>query len=897
VLTNDTDLDSTDNHAVSALNGGIDNGTTLTKVGTYGTLVITKATGGYTYTLANGQANVQALADGQQVTDVFQYTNTDNHGLSSQSTLMVTVTGVNDAPTPVADIVAVNEDASAAAATRSAGVLGNDTDPDTGETSTLVVSSIRAGTSGTEATLTEGLASVNGTYGTLTIHSDGTYSYTPNNAAAEALSQGTLRSDVFTYTAKDVQGATATATLTFNITGQNDAPVAVADVAAATEDALPNTVNGNVLTNDTDVDVVGVGDTHTVSAVMGGTDNGTTITAVGTYGTLVITKASGGYTYTLTNGQPNVQALADGQQVTDVFSYTNADNHNGFSSPTTLTVTVTGTNDAPVAMADVAAVTEDTEPNPVGGYLLANDTDVDTNDTHSVSALSGGTDNGTTLTKVGTYGTLVITKATGAYTYTLANDQPNVQALADGEQVTDVFTYTNSDNHGGSSSATLTVTVTGTGEESLQETDWIAENNGAWDTESYWSNGVPSSTVAAFIAITSTVSITSITAQAYSLTLSAGSTISLNDGTLQAGSITLGSDTTLEGHGAVSGPIDNSGLIKAFSAHTLDITGNVTGMGSIEVNNNTTLEIDGSVAGTQTLSFTGGASGTLVLDHSLTQAFNAVISGLTDDDYIDLKDVNFTSSEDFQAETSYSCASGHTTLEITKISTSQSVTFTLAGNYTTSTWIFDNDGAGGTIFHDPPAATADATTVSNSTSADLASTVTAALTTQDGSADQFAFQSDSQSSTLADPTLVASTDPSAADVSDSTQSSSDGTSAITTLAEASAATSTQPATADATQSGATSQPAAASPSATGSSADTFVFAANFGNVTLANFDPGADVIEIDHTVFADFQELLAAAHDDGSGNAVIAADSHDTITLKNVTVAQLVQHQGDFHFT
>jgi hypothetical protein len=277
----------------------------------------------------------------------------------------------------------------------------------------------------------------------------------------------------------------------------------------------------------------------------------------------------------------------------------------------------------------------------------------------------------------------------------------------------------------------------------------------------------------------------------------------------------------------------------------------------------------------------------------LTQAFNAVISGLTDDDYIDLKDVNFTSSEDFQAETSYSCASGHTTLEITKISTSQSVTFTLAGNYTTSTWIFDNDGAGGTIFHDPPAATADATTVSNSTSADLASTVTAALTTQDGSEDQFAFQSDSQSSTLADPTLLASTDQSAADASDT--SSPDDTTA-TTLADANAATNTQPTTTDATQSGAMTQPAPASPSATGST-DTFVFAANFGNVTLANFDPGADVIEIDHTVFADFQEVLAAAHDDGSGNAVIAADSHDTITIKNVTVAQLVQHQGDFHFT
>jgi hypothetical protein len=50
-------------------------------------------------------------------------------------------------------------------------------------------------------------------------------------------------------------------------------------------------------------------------------------------------------------------------------------------------------------------------------------------------------------------------------------------------------------------------------------------------------------------------------------------------------------------------------------------------------------------------------------------------------------------------------------------------------------------------------------------------------------------------------------------------------------------------------------------------------------------------------VFADFQTLLAAAQDDGQGNAVITADPHDTITIKNVTVAQLIQHQGDFHFT
>jgi hypothetical protein len=169
-----------------------------------------------------------------------------------------------------------------------------------------------------------------------------------------------------------------------------------------------------------------------------------------------------------------------------------------------------------------------------------------------------------------------------------------------------------------------------------------------------------------------------------------------------------------------------------------------------------------------------------------------------------------------------------------------------------------------------------------------------ALASPDASADQFTFEGDRQSGTPADAsTSVASTDPNAADASDT--SSPDDTTA-TALADANAATNTQPATPDAMQPDATTQTASA-PAAGLAAADTFVFAANFGNVTLGNFDPGTDAIEIDHTVFADFQALLAAAHDDGNGSAVITANPNDTITLKNVTVTQLVQHQGDFHFT
>ena len=70
-----------------------------------------------------------------------------------------------------------------------------------------------------------------GTYGTLTLNADGSYSYMLDNADPDtnALAQGQTATDVFTYTMADADGATSTATLTITITGTNDGPVAVAD--------------------------------------------------------------------------------------------------------------------------------------------------------------------------------------------------------------------------------------------------------------------------------------------------------------------------------------------------------------------------------------------------------------------------------------------------------------------------------------------------------------------------------------------------------------------------------------------------------------------------------------------------------------------------------------------
>ena len=86
VLTNDTDPDWAMTLSVIAVNGTAVSATgTTTIVGTYGTLVI-QANGQYTYTLASSQANVLALATGQVVPDVFNYTISDGKTYTQTTT-------------------------------------------------------------------------------------------------------------------------------------------------------------------------------------------------------------------------------------------------------------------------------------------------------------------------------------------------------------------------------------------------------------------------------------------------------------------------------------------------------------------------------------------------------------------------------------------------------------------------------------------------------------------------------------------------------------------------------------------------------------------------------------------------------------------------------------------
>lgn len=82
----------------------------------------------------------------------------------------------------------------------------------------------------------------------------------------------------------------------------------------------------------------------------------------------------------------------------------------------------------------------------------------------------------------------------------------------------------------------------------------------------------------------------------------------------------------------------------------------------------------------------------------------------------------------------------------------------------------------------------------------------------------------------------------------------------------------------------------------GNGNDTFVFGPNFGKDVIADFQNSGgtqDIVQLDHTVFADFNAVQSHMAQVGS-SVVITLDASNSIEIKNMTVSQL--HAADFLF-
>lgn len=346
-------------------------------------------------------------------------------------------------PTPTPVITGVSDSASIGVLSPpvTGDVLTNDLRANT--TAELVVTAVAA-QGGAAGTVGQPLA---GTFGTLTVGAEGSFSYAvANNAATRALGLNQTATDVFTYTPSAGGVAGAATTISFTVNGVNDAPTATADTLAYA--AGSGAISGSLTANDVDPDA---GTTLTVTsfALQGGAAVAAGQTVVGEYGSLTV-QANGQYTYTPSPTSP-ARTLPDGRTAAEIFTYTVSDGAGGTSSAT-LVATVTGVGDAPTAVAD--AVTLTAYGPGATGNVLANDTDPDQGTVLSVVQLSEGP-LGQRVN--GSFGTVVL-EANGAYSYTQSSA---ATALAPGASGVDRFTYVMTDGTGKISSTTLTFTVTG----------------------------------------------------------------------------------------------------------------------------------------------------------------------------------------------------------------------------------------------------------------------------------------------------------------------------------------------------------------------------------------------------------------------------------------------------
>ena len=395
----------------------------------------TTANGGTVTLNSDGSFNYTPSADNKTGTDSFTYTLEDGFGGTDTATITIDLSNSN----PVANDnsygsghnVALTVDTATGAITGTLNGAIADYDPDNQISGRLFDDTL------TVLPLTN-QTTANG--GTVTLNSDGSFNYTPS-------ADNKTGTDSFTYTLEDGFGGTDTATVTIDLSNTN--PVAndnsygsghnVALSVDTATGAITGTLNGAIADYDPDNQLADkvFDDTLTVQPITNQlTTNGGHITL----------NSDGSFTYT---------PSASNKSGTDSFTYTLKD---GFGGTDTATVTISLSNQLPVAQPDSYTTNENVIlkiQNPldvITGVIPKNNGDYDKdnqikgrlfNDVLN-SFLSGGSNTG--ATKEG--GTIKL-NGDGTFTYTPPKDFSG----------TDSFIYYVTDGYGNSNQTTVTLVV------------------------------------------------------------------------------------------------------------------------------------------------------------------------------------------------------------------------------------------------------------------------------------------------------------------------------------------------------------------------------------------------------------------------------------------------------
>ncbi|WP_407150120.1 VCBS domain-containing protein [Bradyrhizobium sp. ORS 86] len=499
-----TDPDLTDTHKVT-ITGVTESGVT-TGLADHATVLswlslgaLTDSTDGVTgsrsWTFSAADKSFDYLAAGETLTLTYLVQIDDHHGGVVMLPVTIEVVGTDDRPV-------IMSPAQAAAITEALGVTGSlqpdtasgtvtFTDVDLSDTHSVTVAAV------TESGVTTGLADRATvlswlSLGALTDSTNGvtgsrSWTFSAADKNFDYLAAGETLTLVYSIQVDDHHGGLATEPVTITITGTNDVPVitsapqaaAITEMLDTTSSLTPDVVSGAVTFTDVDLS-----DTHTVS-ITGLAESGIT-TGLADQETVLswlslgpLADSTNGVTgsspWTFSAADSNFDYLAAGETLTLTYTVEVNDHHGGVVTQP-VTITVTGTNDAPIVTSapQTAAITEmpdasgSSTPDTAEGTITF--TDPDLSDTHAVS-IASVTETGSTSglpeqsvvmswLSLGNWSDST-GGVTGSSGWTFSAADKNFDYLAAGETLTLTYMIQIADDHGGMTTQPVTITIDG----------------------------------------------------------------------------------------------------------------------------------------------------------------------------------------------------------------------------------------------------------------------------------------------------------------------------------------------------------------------------------------------------------------------------------------------------
>ncbi|MGL4315812.1 MAG: beta strand repeat-containing protein, partial [Pseudomonas sp.] len=300
---------------------------------------------------------------------------------------------------------------------------------------------------------------------------------------ANASGENSLTLPTFTVNAVDGDGDPASVTLNASVvddipsvtTSNENFSVDEDDLPAGTDSSKESLVINGTIADNVNWGADGFGGVTSVS-VAGGSpasvDNGATITLSTVDWQLVVTKATGAYAFTLLDEMTHANASGENSLTLPTFTVNAVD---GDGDPASVTLNASVVDDIPSVTTANENFSVDEDDLPAGSDsskepLVINGTIADNvnwgadgfGGVTGVSVAGGSpasVDNGTTITLSTSDWQLSVTKATGAYTFTLLDEMTHANAGGENSLTLPTFTVTAVDGDGDPASVTLNASV------------------------------------------------------------------------------------------------------------------------------------------------------------------------------------------------------------------------------------------------------------------------------------------------------------------------------------------------------------------------------------------------------------------------------------------------------